>query len=145
MLPTLSQFSQTGGAKAALAAAFLATAVSFGVPDPMLLSARADEEAGATAFEKRQAAVERRKEIMAKACALCRDQSPALVQPARAASGSVRVSPAHAARCACTHTQERRRRARAFVSCRARSALGAAQRSVRVRGGMAPHSGTQYQ
>ena len=47
----------------------LAAAVSFGAPDPLMLAARADEEAGATAFEKRQAAVERRKEIMAKACA----------------------------------------------------------------------------
>ena len=54
--------------RAALAAAFLATVVSYAVPEPLLLSARADEAVAASAFGKQQAAVERRKEIMLKAC-----------------------------------------------------------------------------
>ena len=68
------QVSQTGGAKAALAAAVLAAAMTFGAPEPLMLPAHADEDAAATAFEKKQAAVERRKEIMIKACAPRRDR-----------------------------------------------------------------------
>jgi hypothetical protein len=40
-----------------------------GAPQPAMLAARADGEVGVSSAEKRRLAVERRKEMLAKACA----------------------------------------------------------------------------
>ena len=49
----------------------LAAALTLGAPQPAMLAARAaDADAGESAVDKRRLAVERRKEMLAKACVL---------------------------------------------------------------------------
>ena len=63
------QRSEQHSLPAALSAALLAAALTLGAPRPAMLAARADAEAGVSPSEKRRLAVERRKEMLAKACA----------------------------------------------------------------------------